>query len=578
MSSTILIVIGLAIYAILYFTYGKSLERKVVVADSSRRTPAHKLSDGVDYVPSNKWVLFGHHFASIAGAAPIVGPAIAMAWGWLPAILWVWLGNIFIGAVHDYLALMSSVRHDGKSVQWIAGRLMTRRTGYAFSWYVECVLILVIAAFAAIIAGIFAKNPAVPSASFFFLVSAVIFGYILYKAKMNFYLATAIGIVMMVAAIWLGFMFPMTLSYKGWLAILFIYIIVASALPVWVLLQPRDYLNAWLLWAGLAIGGVALLIAAKALATPGYTMWSAPVIAGRPSPFWPLIPLIIACGSLSGFHSLVSSGTSSKQLDNERSGLFVAYGGMLTEGFLSTIVVASIASFGLVALGEKAAALATPTDFGLGYGKAIGPIGGPVGIFSKSYALGVNAGLGLSVQVMTVFAGLWVSAFALTTLDTANRLARFAIEEIVDPLRDKAPGFHGVFANRWIASLIPAFVGIYLAWGGGWTIIWPAFGGANQLLASIALLTGAVWVSKVLKASSGYRLSVLIPALFLWVTVTLALAWYLVVAVPTFIAKAPAQAWILGIITVIMLGLNLLLFYDFIQAMRREEIVAYEAA
>lgn len=566
MNTTILVAVGLAVYLVLYFTYGRGLARSVVRADPRTQTPAHRLYDGVDYVPADKWVLFGHHFASIAGAAPIVGPAIAMAWGWLPGILWIWVGNIFIGAVHDYLSLMASVRHDGKSIQWIAGKLMQKRTGYIFSWFILATLVLLMAAFMAVIAKLFVGQPAVPSAAFLFIIAAVVFGWMLYQQKMGFGISTTAGLIMVIAAIWLGVQFPVTLSYQAWLAALFVYIVIASALPVWILLQPRDYLNAWILWAGLAVGAVAFVLAWQPVVTPGYTMWSAPVIAGQPSPFWPLIPLIIACGSLSGWHALVGSGTSSKQLGKEQEGLFVGYGGMFTEGFLSTLVVAAIGAFAFSALGTEAAGkLATPESFAAGYGKAIGAVGGPVGIFSKSYAMGVNAALGLPVAMITVFAAMWVAAFALTTLDTGARVARFTMAELAEPIKDRLPGLHQLLVNRWIGSLIPAGLALWLAWGGRWGVIWPAFGGANQLLASIALLTGAVWVIQVQQASFGYRLMVLVPALFLWVTVTLALVWYLVMAVPTF----GINAWIMGPITILMIVLNLLLLVDFVQTLRR---------
>lgn len=567
MNSTILVLVGLAVYLALYFSYGRrGLAGSVVRPDPTAKTPAHRLYDGVDYVPADKWVLFGHHFASIAGAAPIVGPAIAMAWGWLPGILWIWVGNVFIGAVHDYLSLMASVRHDGKSIQWIAGKLMQKRTGYIFSWFILATLVLLMAAFMAVIGKLFVGQPAVPSASFFFIVAAVIFGWMLYRQKMSFGISTAAGVIMVIAAIWLGTQFPMTLSYEGWLSAQFVYIVIAAALPVWMLLQPRDYLNAWILFVGLGLGAVVFVLAWQPLATPGYTMWSAPVIAGKPSPFWPLIPLIIACGSLSGWHALVGSGTSSKQLGKETEGLVVAYGGMFTEGFLSTIVVASIGAFGLSALGTEAAGkLATPESFAAGYGKAIGAVGGPVGIFSRSYGMGANAVFGLPEALMMTFAALWVSAFALTTLDTGARVARFTLAEVAEPLRSRLPGVHQFLTNRWVGSLIPAGLGFWLAYGGRWAVIWPAFGGANQLLASIALLTGAVWVIQVLQASTGYRLLVLVPALFLWVTVTLALVWYLVMAVPTF----GVNAWIMGPITILMIVLNLLLLVDFVRTLRR---------
>ena len=568
MTTTVLVIAGLVIYLVMYFTYGKTLENKIIRADKHVKPPSVRLGDGVDYVPANKWVLFGHHFASIAGAGPIVGPAIAMAWGWLPSLIWIWVGNVFIGAVHDYLSLMASVRHDGKSVQWIAGKIMRKRTGIVFEWFVLFVLILVVAAFGSIIGNMFKADPRLPSAFLFLIVAALIMGQLLYKTKIPFNISTLIGVGMLIFTLWLGAKIPISLSadptmnYKLWLVVMGVYIIIASSIPVWVLLQPRDYLNSFLLVAGLLIGGVAFLIGFTEIQMPAYTMWSAPVISGKPSPFWPLVPLIIACGSLSGFHALVASGTSSKQLDNESNGLLVGYGTMFTEGFLSTIVVCAIGGFGFAVLGEEVTATlqASPTAFGTGYIAAVGKAGGPAGFFSSAFGYGVNAILGLPTSAMTLLAGMWVSSFALTTLDTTNRLARYTVAELAEPLKDKSPAAYAFFSNRWIASLIPAVIGLWLAWTGQWTLLWPAFSGANQMLASIALITGAVWVTRFLRSSRGYQLAVTIPALFLWLTVSLALVWYLVYAVPTF---KGAAVFVIGGMTVVMLVLNVMLLIDY---------------
>ena len=381
--STLVILAAVVIYVVLYFTYGKALEKKVVKADPTRETPAHKYYDGVDYVPAHPVVLYGHHFASIAGAGPIVGPAVAMAWGWLPGLLWVWFGNVFIGAVHDYLALMSSVRHDGKSIQWLAGNLMTKRTGYTFELYIFFSLILVLAAFMAVVAGIFAKLPEVATASIAFIIVAVIVGILMYRVKLNFYISTIVGLILLGLAIWIGFLFPIKADFQTWVVVLLIYSIVASSLPVWILLQPRDYLNAYILWAGLVLGGLAFLIIGKDLTAPAVTSFTANVVGGKPSPFWPTVPLVIACGALSGFHSLVGSGTSSKQLDNELHGLLVGYGGMFTEGFLSTIVIVSIAVYGFTVFAESGVQM-TPDIWGTSYAVMAVKKVGKVGIFSKS--------------------------------------------------------------------------------------------------------------------------------------------------------------------------------------------------
>jgi carbon starvation protein len=636
MSSTILVLIGLAIYLIMYFAYGKNLQNNIVKADKQAAPPSKRLSDGVDFVPTNKWVLFGHHFASIAGAGPIVGPTIAMAWGWIPALIWIWVGNIFIGAVHDYLALMASVRHDGKSIQWVAGKLMKKRTGYVFEWFVLLALVLIIAAFGATVGAQFNADPRVPAASVFTTIAAIILGVLLYKTKLNFNLSTGIGIVMLIMALWLGGRYPLVLvkpsyqisatsianltkekvaedvvkkiegikgqtfkteadflsavekatskeqadqykaslvkntitkqaNYRAWLIVLGFYCIIASAIPVWILLQPRDYLNSFLLVAGIFLGGLAFLIGNIKLAMPGFAMWSAPVIEGQPAPFWPVVPLIIACGSLSGFHALVASGTSSKQLDSETSGLLIGYGAMFTEGFLSTIVVCSVGGFGFAVLGEKAAALQESAKaFGNGYFAAMTSIGGPAVMFSKAYGIGVNAVLKLPTAAMTMLAGIWVSAFALTTLDTTNRIARYTVTELAEPLKEKASWLYALLSNRWIASLLPCFVGLWLAWTGQYGLLWPAFSGANQMLASIALLTGSIWVAKYLRTSKGYQLVVTIPALILWFTVLCALIWYLLFAVPVF--KLVAVKWIVGGMTVVMIALNIMLLFDYFSA------------
>jgi carbon starvation protein len=579
--TALIVLIGGAIYLAFYFTYGRKLQANVVKADKDRPTPAVKLRDNVDYMPGQKMVVFGHHFASIAGAGPIVGPAIAMAWGWLPAILWVWFGNVFIGGVHDYLSLMASVRYDGKSIQWVAGKMMAQRTKYIFEVFVFITLILVIAAFEGVFAGLASTNPTVGTASFLFLCIAIIEGLLLYKTSLSFRTATIIGILMLIGAVVIGFVWPFLAftSVKTWYILQLIYIICAASLPVWILLQPRDYLNSYLLWAGLAIGGVAALIAFKGFNWPSFTTFSAAtIVAGKPAPFWPAVPLVIACGALSGFHSIVATGTVSKQLDNELSGLFIGYGAMFTEGFLATIVITAIGAFGFTVLGNFQDALTTAgvnyNQFILG-GKYLGDsyiiasgaqgVGGAAGMFTKSYGQMV-LNLGIPAKIGATFAGLWLSAFVLTTLDTATRLARFAWQELFEFTKKGSPALHAVITNRWLASLIPAAVGTYLVWYGGYATLWPGFAGSNQLLAAIALLTASLWVRNVQGARRNYQLLVLIPALALWITVFSGLIWYLIVIVPSL--KAQIRFAIYAF-TIVMLILAVILLIDFFIAWRR---------
>ncbi|MGA8180964.1 MAG: carbon starvation protein A [Desulfobacterales bacterium] len=572
MMTTLIIFIGFFLYLILYLTYGRKLERDVVKVSNEQPTPSHRLYDGVDYIPARKEVLLGHHFASIAGAAPIIGPALAICWGWAPALLWVWLGNIFIGAVHDYLSLMASVRYDGKSVQFVATDLIGKRTGYAFYWIVFFLLILVVAAFAAIVGGMFVRTPAIASAYLYKIIAALILGVLIYRVKMNFGLATIIGIALLGLAIWLGVETPIKASYMTWMWVFFFYIFIVSAIPVNVLLQPRDYLNSWLLYAGLVLGFAAAIFAFKGFEVPAFAGFSPVLLGGKPTPFWPAIPLVIACGSLSGFHSLVASGTSSKQLDKETDGLVIGYGAMFLEGFLSTIVVVSIAGFGYTALKTAAAAKAIGFDLNASnWGATFTIISGKLGLskanlFVQSYADMVSS-TWLSFipsQYVKVLAGMWVASFAMTTLDTTNRLARYCLSEMAAPLKESSAGLYNVLTNRWVASIIPAVIGIYLAASGNWLVIWGSFGAANQLIASIALMTGAAYVAKKLK--SGFANAAVIPAWLLWITVTAAFIWFILFVQPGAIAAKPVPGWAVMIILVVMFFLNFLFIYDFVKS------------
>ena len=615
-SGGLLIVIALIIYAVFYFTHGRYLQNKVVKADPNRPTPAQKLYDGVDYVPANKYVLYGHHFASIAGAGPIVGPAIALGWGWLPSIIWIWFGNVFIGVVHDYLSLMSSVRYDGRSIGWVAGEMLGRRAMYVFNSYIWFALILVVAAFGYVISALFSYFEGAGLTALLLLFFAVIVGFLMYRSPIGFKGGTIIGWIFIIIAIYLGVQCQLNhwlnLNFYEWLIILLIYIIIAASLPVWVLLQPRDYMNAYILWASLAIGGGALIWLAiqghGGLVFPAYTKFDANIVGGQPSPFYPTVPLIIACGALSGFHSLVGSGTTSKQLANELHGLFVAYSGMETEGFLSTMVVGSMAGYGVLAFADgiisnwkKVSTLINntiapqlgissvtnttesvkafmnafvkhPSVFGTYYAKLATDV--KWSVIPKSYAYAVHYAFNFNLTVMTIFAVLWITGFALTSLDTATRLGRYAWQELMVPLREKATRVYKVLANKWVAAAILAIIGIALAWSKQFLIIWPAFAGMNQLLSSLALMTVAVWVAKVQKASGLGKFLVIAPAVFMWFTVTIALLWYEAVVVPAMMGVGSLKAVtaiVVAIVTAIGIILNLYLFALWINRMRKKE-------
>jgi len=557
----LIIPIALVLYFLLYFGYGRFLERKVVKVDAAAVTPAHRLYDGIDYVPSNKFVIFGHHFASIAGAGPILGPTMAMAWGWIPAFLWVIFGNALIGAVHDYLSLMASVRYDGKSVAFVAEKAIRPRTRYIFSIYIWFALVLVVAAFIITTATAFVGIPESATPSILFCPIALLFGIILYRVGLDLKVSTVIGLFLVFASVWVGYYIPLPLAFTEWVFILSIYAWMAAFLPVWYLLQPRDYLNAYLLWFGLGFGGIALLLAAPPLVMPAFTSFTMTVVGGKPSPWWPTVVLVIACGALSGFHSLVSSGTSSKQIDKETDALFIGYGGMFFEGFLSVIVVASLGAY-LLSLPAAAGDLSKAISYA---------VATPLPAFTGSYGLALNKAFGIAPKIGAIFATLWVSAFVLTTLDTANRLARFVFVELMAPVEKASKGAYRAVSNRIFASLLCAVVGGLLAGTGAYTYIWPAFAGTNQLLAALAMMTVSAWVVGVLKLPKRICAWILVPTIFLLVTVTVALFWYLfVVAAPLmFVAGREALGVSLTVISVIMLVLDILLIADFSATCRK---------
>lgn len=592
------------IYVIAYFAYGRYvLERRVVKADPTATTPAFSKFDGIDYVPANKYVLYGHHFASIAGAGPIVGPAIALVWGWGLPLIWVLFGNIFIGAVHDYLALMSSSRYGGLSIMSISENFMGRTARYIFLVYVWVALILVLAAFLSVGSSLLAATPEAATLIWLYMPIALLYGMLVYRAGIRIRDALIIAIILLIIAFWFSFQVPFKATYHQWVVILALYGFIAAALPVWYLLQPRDFLNALLLWTfvGLAIiAGLTLLWVP--LTGPIYTSFVAPgavlgAVAGtEPAKaliayFWPTVPLVIACGALSGFHSLVSSGTSSKQLSNELEGLLVGFGGMLTEGAVSSLAVLLPAAIAWDFVGLQTATGAPVVDalkaVGIDVEKVKDILGlAPAVRFTTAYGLTQallwsNLGIDFvsAFKMFRVFATVALVAFIVTTLDTANRLARFAWVEFFDWVKPRNPGLHGILTNRWVASAIAIALGLIMAYPKitvvvagkettvyAYSLVWPAFAGTNQLLAALALLTSALWVYVALRVRGLTGLVILIPALFLWVTVMLALAIWLFLITPgiPFLYQITA-----GVLVLISFLLSLLLIILFTRGLLR---------
>lgn len=493
MNAVLVLLVGCAILIAGYIFYGGWLAKQWGV-DDTKVTPAHELEDGMDYVPAKAPVLMGHHFSSIAGAGPINGPIQAAVFGWLPCMLWILIGGIFFGAVHDYGALFASIRHKGQTLGEVVAANIGERAKKLFIIFSYLTLVLVVAAFASIVAGTFkgfnddgtqnAANASVAMVSILFIVMAIIFGFCVYRRGAPLSVATVVGVIGIVLCLVIGLNFhPIYLSGDVWMWIIGVYILIASVAPVWILLQPRDYLSSFLLYGMMIIAFVGVLGAGimgqnTALEIPVFTEWKDPM-TGLGTMF-PALFVTIACGAISGFHSLVGSGTTSKQLDHERDAKPIAYGGMLIECALALI---SLCAVGYV-WADYVAGTRTPTV-----------------VFASGLSGMVSTipGLGATKDVIYTLLVLTVSAFCLTSLDTATRLARYMFQEFWlkpgETYKD-VTGIKATLCNPIVATAITVVLGVGLGMT-GYSKIWPLFGAANQLLAGLALLTVCAWLGNI---------------------------------------------------------------------------------
>jgi carbon starvation protein len=494
MSLALLLLISAIILLLAYRFYGSYVYKKFGL-DDKRKAPSHVLRDGVDYEPSKPIVVLGHHFASIAGAGPIVGPIIAVTFGWIPAVIWILLGGIFFGAVHDLGSMAASLRTEGKSIGVIIRNQIGAKGKQLFVIFSFSTLILVIGVFSDIIAKTFVSNPGVASASILFILLAVGFGIVnrmVGNKKTSFVIITVLGVILMYYFVYLGTQLPFVLDYKIWILALLAYAFLASVTPVTLLLQPRDYLNSFLLY-GMMIAAVAGVIVANPQIEMSNEIQTSTENLGY---IFPVLFVTIACGAISGFHSLVASGTTSKQLDKESDAKIVGFGGMLIESFLAIISVGAVVVLSRTVYLERLT------------------LDGPVALFSTGLG-GMIATLGVSETFAVGFVALTVSAFALTTLDTCTRLARFTLQEYFEDIPH--PTAQAISKNRYLATFAVVILAILLLASGEFSTLWPIFGSANQLLAALALLTIAVWlIKKNINATF-----VTIPMFFMF-TVTLA--------------------------------------------------------
>jgi carbon starvation protein len=547
MNAALLAIIVLVAFALGYRFYSKFLSNVIFQLQADEGVPSVEFEDGVDYVPSKRHVLWGHHFASIAGAAPIVGPAIAVIWGWLPALIWICVGTIFMGAMHDFSALVISLRHKGKSIGEIAGHVVNRRVQVLFLIVISFLIWIVLAVFAFIIATLFKNNPASIFPINIQIVVAMILGWLVYRRGFGMFVPSLVGYAVLLGAIFYGGDFAQAfpiiteLSITNWVWILLVYSFIASVMPVWLLLQPRDYLNSH------------QLVTALVFLTIGLVWLHPPVVApmvnlapeGAP-PMIPFLFVTIACGAISGFHGLVSSGTTSKQVSVMTDARPIGYGGMMAEGYL-----------GLLATLAATAGFATTAEWTQHYSSW----GAANGLSSKLDAF-INGGarfvgsIGIPVETAQTFMAVVIIAFAATSLDTGARIQRLVIAELGELYGVKA------LSNRYLAGALGIGAALLLAvtqgGGQGGLALWPLFGTTNQLVAGVTLLIVSIWLKK-LGRQVAYTL---VPMILIGGVTVFAMAGNLIDYFANF-----EELWLLAIVGSIVLVLDIWVILEGMKAL-----------
>ncbi|HUT78623.1 MAG TPA: carbon starvation protein A [Polyangia bacterium] len=526
MNSAVVAVLSIAWLLLAYRLYGSFIARRLVQPDDSRPTPAHRLRDGVDYSPARPLVLFGHHFASIAGAGPIVGPVIAVsAFGFGPTAIWILVGVVVIGAVHDYTTLMLSVRKDGRSIPDLTGGLVGRPARVLFQVFVLVTLVFVIAVFTIAAKNTLISDPRVVLPAFGLIPLAMVFGWLTNRLRLPLLAATAFALALLAGLFWAGMAWPVALhqvspatlakigtppvellrlgeatASQVWIAVLALYGFAAASLPVWLLLQPRDYLGYWILAVGMVAGFAGLFITREPVTAP---LWIG-ASSETEGPIWPMLFILVACGAVSGFHSLVSSGTTAKQLDRESHGRPVAFGAMLTEGALAMLALLAVTA-GLAWGQGGEAGRPTLQQFMIA-GKA-----NPIEAFATGFGVFTRPFMG---ELGVLFGMTMINAFVLTTLDTSVRLGRFVVTELAGPA---VP----LLRKRFWATAIVGLAAWALAATGSVTTLWKMFGASNQLVAALAMLVVTVWLAERRRPGA----FTLLPAVFMLLTTCGALIW-----------------------------------------------------
>lgn len=569
MNAALLLIISIVVLVIGYVCYGGWLAKKWGV-NPDNVTPAHTMEDGKDYVPAKAPVLMGHHFSSIAGAGPINGPIQAAVFGWVPVLLWVLIGGIFFGGVHDFGALFASVRNKGKSIGTVIEDSIGTKAKRLFIIFAYLTLLLVVAAFASIVANTFtatflengaidyaasAANASTAMISIMFIVIAILFGFFVYRRNVPLGIATVVGVVLIGLCMWIGLNWhPIYLSYKAWMIICGLYILVASVTPVWILLQPRDYLSSFLLYGMMILAVVGIIGCHPSIGDmPAFTGF-VDTIAPTGSSIGYLFPALfvtIACGAISGFHSLVGSGTTAKQLNREQDAKPIAYGGMLIESALAVISLCAVA---YIWKDYASGTTVVPTKvFAGGLSAMLGSLFGP-GAQTLTYSLLILA----------------VSAFCLTSLDTATRLARYMFQEFWmkpgETVEDMT-GAKKVLCNPFVATAITVVLGVVLGMT-GYAKIWALFGAANQLLAALGLLAVAAWLGKLGRDNKMF----FIPMAFM-LLVTLTSLAFTIKAQIGMITTGADVTWgiVRGVIAVLLIVLAIDLVVEGVKVLKKQK-------
>ncbi|MFH1283511.1 MAG: carbon starvation CstA family protein [bacterium] len=483
MSSVLVLILALVIFTLAYRFYGRFLS-KVFDIDPEEPTPAHEKHDGIDFVASRHWLmLFGHHFSSISGAGPIIGPVLACVfWGWGPTFLWILVGSVLVGGVHDFGSLVISIKSKGNSIAAVSESIISKRAKILFSIFVWLALILVIAIFLLLASKTYVDQPKVVIPSFGLIFIALGVGYFLYYLKRNQVIITIVGLLLFLLLIFIGNLLPLSVSNPlFWMVLLIIYCYIASITPVQILLQPRDYLSAFLLFIGIMFGIIGIVVTNASFSIPMVVEMG----SEKGGFIWPMLFVTVACGAVSGFHSVVASGTTSKQISNQRDAVKIGYGGMLVEGVLAVIALIAVGAGVSNVVNIKNVVNAVNID--------------PIELFSKGYGYLTKSFLG---GYGSVFAATLLNVFILTTLDSATRITRYISEELFN------------IKNRYLSTFVVILFSAGLAYSGQAVEIWPVFGASNQLVAALALIVVSAWVLS--KGKNAWY--IIIPTVFMLFT------------------------------------------------------------